>query len=163
MKRKKKTGTPRRGRKNGRVSHKRRRTVSTENSGKTVEAKKRGRPENLKPWKRGQSGNPGGRPRKLRLTDAARDWLEQVDEKTGLTNAMLCASALGKKARKGSPEAFKAIGDRAEGKPAQSIEVVTEHGLGPVLSELNRGELRRYCETGELPERFRTQESKADG
>ena len=162
MKKKKKTAR-RKERKAGRLSLKRRRTVSTENSGKTVEAKKRGRTENLKPWKRGQSGNPGGRPRKLRLTDAARAWLEQVDEKTGFTNAMLCASALGKKALKGSHEAFKAIGDRAEGKPAQSIEVVTEHGLGPVLSELNRGELRRYCETGELRERLRAQESKADG
>jgi hypothetical protein len=149
--------------KTGRIAVKRRRTVSTQNSGKTVGAKKRGRIENLKPWKRGQSGNPGGRPRKNKLADAMRAWLERVDEKTGLTNAELVAAAVGKKALKGSAEAFRVIADRTEGKPSQSVTVTRESGLGPVLSQLNRGELRHYAETGELPERLLEQEKKAHG
>lgn len=161
MDRKKKTA-PRR--KTGLTSVKRRRAVSTQNSGKTVGAKKRGRIENLKPWKRGQSGNPAGRPKNTKLTEATRAWLEEIDSKSGLTNAERVAMALGKKALKGSHDAFKAIGDRAEGKPSQSVEVIVEHGgLGPVLSQLNRGELRRYAETGELPERFRKEENKTHG
>jgi hypothetical protein len=51
---------------------------ATENSGKTVDPKKRGRVENLTPFKPGQTGNPGGRPKKTRLTDAYRALLEDA-------------------------------------------------------------------------------------
>jgi hypothetical protein len=69
---------------------------------------------------------------------------------------MLVARAIGRRAKRGSPEAYKVIADRTEGKPQQSLSIVTAHDdLGPVLSQLNRGELRHYCETGELPQRLR--------
>jgi len=34
--------------------------------------------KNLRPWRKGQSGNPGGRPKTL-ISDASRDWLMQID------------------------------------------------------------------------------------
>jgi hypothetical protein len=141
-----KKSAPHRERKTGR------RTVSTtQNSGKAVEVKKRGRTENLKPWKRGQSGNPGGRPRKSMLTDAARDWLEQVDEKTGLTNAMRCVSALGKKALMGGHEAFRVLGDRAEGKPSQAVELNTDKHDD--VRELIEAMNKRYTDGQEAKEK----------
>jgi hypothetical protein len=42
---------------------------STQNSGESSQ-KRRGRPENLAPWKPGQSGNPGGPPEKKPITEA---------------------------------------------------------------------------------------------
>jgi hypothetical protein len=99
---------------------------TAQNSEKTLAAKKPRYLENLKPWQPGQSGNPGGRPRKLPLTDAARNWLEQVDHKSGLTNAERVVMALGRQALKGSYEAFKALADRAEGKPSQTVDLNTD-------------------------------------
>ena len=49
--------------------------------------------KNLRPWRKGHSGNPGGRPKNL-VSDASRDWLRIVDPKTGKTNAELVAKAL---------------------------------------------------------------------
>jgi hypothetical protein len=73
---------------------------------------------NLRPWKKGQSGNPGGRPKEL-ISDASREWLTRINQKTGKTNAELVAEAQGKKALKGNTPAYNALADRTEGKPAQ--------------------------------------------
>jgi hypothetical protein len=73
---------------------------------------------NLQSFQPGQSGNPGGRPKKTRISDASREWLEQIDEKTGLTNAELVVLAQGKQAKKGNTTAFNALADRTEGRPA---------------------------------------------
>ena len=67
----------------------------------------------------GKSGNPGGRPKAL-ISDASREWLKQIDGKTGETNAELIAKAQGKKALKGETSAYNALADRTEGKPAQT-------------------------------------------
>jgi hypothetical protein len=123
MGKKKKTGAPRRKRKTGRISVKRQSRATPENRGKTGEKRK---PPIGRRFQKGQSGNPGGRPRKTKLTDATRTWLAQVDPKSGLTNAMRVTIAVGKKALRGSHEAFKALADRAEGRPAQSIELSRE-------------------------------------
>jgi hypothetical protein len=108
-------------------SVKRHRNASSANSGKTVEVKKRGRTENLRPWRPGESGNLSGRPKKTLLTEATRAWLEEIDSKSGLTNAERVVVALGKKALKGSHEAFRIIGERAEGKPLQAVEHTEDH------------------------------------
>lgn len=86
---------------------------------------------NNKPFKKGQSGNPNGRPkgRKNRST-IARYWLE-VNQSlknplTGDNETMsqedLMTLALIKKAREGDVHAYKALMDSGYGAPVQQIE-----------------------------------------
>jgi len=91
----------------------------------TVKKKHKRNTSGLKPpWEPGgPSPNPGGRPKKTLLSDASREWLEQVDEKTGKTNAQLAAEAVGKKLIEGSAEHYRSVGDRTEGKPPQAITI----------------------------------------
>lgn len=85
-------------------------------------------------WKKGcPSPNPGGRTRKTKLTDAYRDWLEEVDPKTGLTNAERIAVGLGNKALKGDTIAAREIADRTEGKARQPIEMLSKVEIKGVL------------------------------
>ena len=85
----------------------------------------------LKPFEKGESGNPNGRPKgaKNRST-IARYWLEvNQDLKnplTGDTETMsqedLMTLALIKKAREGDVNAYKALMDSGYGAPVQQIE-----------------------------------------
>ena len=74
---------------------------------------------NLRPFQKGKSGNPGGRPKSV-ISEATCDWLKLIDPKTGKTNAELVALALGKKALKGDTGAYCAIRDTTEVRPAQT-------------------------------------------
>ena len=74
---------------------------------------------NLRPFQKGKSGNPGGRPRNV-ISEATRDWLKLMDLRTGKTNAELVAGALVKKALKGDTAAYCALRDTTEGRPAQA-------------------------------------------
>ena len=86
---------------------------------------------NLKPFEKGESGNPNGRPKgsKNRST-IARQWLE-VNQNlknplTGETETMsqedLMTLALIKKAREGDVAAYKDLMDSGYGAPLQQIE-----------------------------------------
>lgn len=93
-------------------------TKSTENSGKST-GKAKGNPGNLRPWKKGQSGNPGGRPKiegaeeikeALKLhAPAAVDVVVSImnDPEASSTNRLAAANA---------------ILDRTLGKPTQAID-----------------------------------------
>jgi hypothetical protein len=85
----------------------------------------KGRKENLKPWKPGQSGNPGGRPKRDLAAEIARAIFEQDSE--AITRAFTAAL------KKGNARVFSALADRAYGKPRQQIEFAGENG-GPVQS-----------------------------
>ena len=77
--------------------------------------------ENLKPFKKGQSGNPNGRPKKLpQLDKLLADVLGE--EKDGLTAAEAILKALRLKAAKGDIRAAELLLDRAYGKARQSID-----------------------------------------
>jgi hypothetical protein len=102
--------------------------------------------KNLKPaWKKGQSGNPKGRPKgsKNRST-IAKKWLE-VKEKfrnpiTGeieeLTQEDITTLAQILKARKGDTNAYKALEDSAYGSPTQQInQTITDQPLFPDVQE----------------------------
>lgn len=82
------------------------------------------RPENLEKgkWKKGQSGNPAGRPKKL---PELRELLANVlgDEKDGKTAAEAILMALRAKATKGDVRAAELLLDRAYGKAAMNIEI----------------------------------------
>jgi len=76
---------------------------------------------NNKPFKKGQSGNPNGRPRKLpELDKLLADVLGE--EKDGVTAAEAILKALRLKAAKGDTRAAEIILDRAYGKARQTIE-----------------------------------------
>lgn len=80
-------------------------------------------PENIEPhkFKKGQSGNPNGRPKKLPDID---ELLGNVlgEEKDGLTAAEAILKALRLKATKGDVRAAEVLLDRGYGKARQHID-----------------------------------------
>jgi hypothetical protein len=83
--------------------------------------------QNLKPFPKGVSGNPAGRPKKALLSDALRRQLAiaapGMPEKT---QAEIIAAALIAEAISGNVQAIREVGDRTEGKPAQAIALDLE-------------------------------------
>ena len=81
-------------------------------------------PQNVEPykWKKGQSGNPKGQPRKL---PELRELLANVlgDEKDGKSAAEAILMALRAKATKGDVRAAELLLDRAYGKAKQDIDI----------------------------------------
>ena len=80
---------------------------------------------NLKPWPKGVSGNPGGRPRKQPITEAYLEVAARTvpGDSQGRTYAQAAAERQFRAALKGSTSAIREIADRLEGKPQQRIEV----------------------------------------
>lgn len=68
-------------------------------------------------WKPGQSGNPGGRPKKKPITAA----LERIFDKLSDAEVEVFARSMFMKAGQGDVAAFKEITDRMEGKVAQPV------------------------------------------
>ena len=99
-----------------------------------METKKRGRIENLKPWKPGQSGNPGGRPKHDVASQIARAVFEGNEE--AIYRAM-CKALL-----KGSPRLFVALAERAYGRLRESLELSGLEGVVEIL-EKRREALRK--------------------
>jgi hypothetical protein len=81
------------------------------------------KPENIEPhkFKKGQTGNPNGRPKKLpELSKLMADILG--DEKNGLTTAERILKAIEAKALRGDIKAAEMLLDRGYGKPKQTQE-----------------------------------------
>jgi hypothetical protein len=104
----------------------------------------------LKPFEKGESGNPNGRPKgaKNRST-IAKYWLEVNQKlKNPLTNQEetmsqedLMTLALIKKAREGDVAAYKALMDSGYGAPLQQIEqTIVEQPLFPDVQENDSNE-----------------------
>lgn len=100
--------------------------------------------KNLKPFEKGESGNPAGRPKgsKNRST-IARRWLEVnqnlknplTGESETMSQEDLMTLALIKKAREGDVSAYKALMDSGYGAPLQQIEQTNiEQPLFPDVS-----------------------------
>ena len=75
-----------------------------------------GRIENLKPWKPGQSGNPGGRPKN-------GDVASEIAKAVFSQNPEMIYQAFLKALKKGNVYAFKVLADRAYGKVKEPREV----------------------------------------
>jgi uncharacterized protein DUF5681 len=83
-----------------------------------------GHSQNLKPWPKGVSGNPGGRPKKKLVTDELERLLQvEAPDAGGKTWATVIAQALLQQARKGDVRAFAELTNRIEGKPLQPVEL----------------------------------------
>jgi len=78
---------------------------------------------NLKPFKKGQSGNPNGRPKLPDLSEAIAKVL--AEEKDGMTALDAILAALRAKAAKGDVRAAQELLDRGFGKSKQSMDVTT--------------------------------------
>jgi hypothetical protein len=91
----------------------------------------------LRPWQPGQSGNPGGRPKKLPITDALRELVEKgaVPRKRAATLAGQLAQQLLRQALRGKMAPLVEVIDRIEGKARQRIEQSGPEG-GPIPLEL---------------------------
>lgn len=81
-------------------------------------------PPGAKPFVKGQSGNPKGKPRKI---PELNKLLAEVlgDEKEGITAAQAILSALRSKAIKGDVRAAEVLLDRAYGKSKETLDVTT--------------------------------------
>lgn len=87
---------------------------------------------NLRPWQPGQSGNPGGRPKKKPITEAYEKLLEDPAVAAEMAKAMFdVIRARGK----GTVLAAKELTDRVEGRVIESVEHTGEGG-GPVKFSL---------------------------
>lgn len=84
----------------------------------------RGNPDIAKHgFKKGQSGNPNGRPKKLpHLDELLADVLSEESEEDGMDAAKAILVALRNKAMKGDIRAAEVLFDRAYGKAKQFIE-----------------------------------------
>jgi len=81
------------------------------------------KPENVIPhkWKKGQSGNPAGRPKLPNLQEILAKVLG--DEKDEKSAAEAILAAMRSKAIRGDVRAAELLLDRAYGKPKQDIEL----------------------------------------
>lgn len=116
--------------------------------------------KNLTPFKKGQSGNPGGRPKRQPITEAYREIADHIfkgnvnDLKIpeGATFAQAAAwTQFIQAIVKRDTRAINEIADRLEGKPNQRVELSGADDAPPVriaegldLSKLNKEQLLQY-------------------
>jgi hypothetical protein len=91
------------------------------------------------PWQTGQSGNPGGRPKRKVVTDALKAELDQIT-RGGRTKADRLAARLVRLALAGDVQAMKLVLAYVEGLPTQPVDLTIrdeaerlaqEYGLQP--------------------------------
>ena len=122
----------------------------------------RGNPTSLKPWPKGVSGNPGGRPRKQPITEELqRLLLEDAPNHSGEKWATVIAEALLQQASKGDVRAISELTNRIEGKPVQALNVSSDamDGLAERLQRARRRVLEGMTEEG-LQERIQELEAQ---
>lgn len=98
-------------------------------------ANKNAIPPKEKQFKKGQSGNPNGRPKKLpELDKLLADVLGE--EKDGITAAEAILKKLRQMAAQGNLRAAEILLDRGYGKPKQSIDMATTiNGVKQIIIE----------------------------
>jgi hypothetical protein len=84
-----------------------------------------------KPWRKGESGNPSGRPKEFGLRHLLVDELEKTDE-SGVTVAKRLAGMAVALALQGDFRFYKEIADRVDGPIKQIIE---QDGGLPVIEK----------------------------
>lgn len=80
-----------------------------------------GRTENLKPFKPGQSGNPGGRPKGTSITTILNRKLDELDPDDGKSRAEKVAEVIVREALAGDYRFVDMLLNRTEGKIADKV------------------------------------------
>jgi len=94
-----------------------------------------------KQFPKGVSGNPNGRPKLTKLTEALRQQLsEQMPNASEETQAEAIARALIREALIGNVQAIREIGDRTEGKAPLTLDVGKNLNFAALLVTLNQNE-----------------------
>jgi hypothetical protein len=106
-------------------------------------------------WKKGQSGNPSGRPKSKTLSNAYRNKLEETvpNDPEGRTWAELIAEAQVRDAVRGNVQAAREIADRTEGRARQAIEF-EDKTMTQAFERMTTEELEAYARDGTLPAWF---------
>jgi len=106
-------------------------------------------------WKKGQSGNPLGRPKSKTLSDAYRSKLEEPvpNDPERRTWAELIAEAQIRDAVRGNVQAAREIADRTEGRARQAIEI-EDTTTAKAFERMKSEELEAYARDGILPHWF---------
>lgn len=96
-------------------------------------------------FKPGESGNPLGRPPTVKLSEAYRERLAQVDpeDPQGRTFAQIIADMKISQAVAGDHEAAEVIADRTEGRPKQTTDVNATVSATVTDAEITDEEIRK--------------------
>lgn len=111
--------------------------------------------QNLKPWPKGVSGNPGGRPRKKLIDYALEELLLDNDSEL----AVVIARKLLARAKKGELKAIQLIAERIEGKPTRQAELDRNEGAAPNVESMTLEEINKRM--GELFAEWNAEKSGA--
>ena len=112
---------------------------------RTVEKTVGGRIQNLKPWPKGVSGNPGGRPKGDFSSEIAKAVFENNPE--AIYHGML------RRLKKGDARVFKVLADRAYGRVKEQVEVGVSESIVERLQAARRRALEGLSEA-ELNDRI---------
>ena len=89
----------------------------------------------------GVSGNPNGRPRTAKFSEAARQLLAEIDARTGETNAESLVRHCLKRAMHGSARHLELLLAYVEGKPKQGVELSGPDGGAMKFENMSDAEL----------------------
>lgn len=95
-------------------------------------------------WKKGESGNPGGRTREKPFAEALRIALAEEEPATQKRKLRVIADKLVDAALDGDPWAIKEVIDRVDGKPTQSVDATIDDKRD--VRDLSDAELRQIIE-----------------
>jgi hypothetical protein len=110
-------------------------------------------PENLKPFKKGETGNPNGRPKKL---PPIKELIEKTlgEEKNGISGVDAIFKVLLSKAVKGDLKASQMLLDYYYGKATQKTEIVGEIQTTNKPIDLKKLSLEELKELERIAERL---------
>jgi hypothetical protein len=89
----------------------------------------------------GVSGNPNGRPRTAKFSEAARQLLAEIDAKSGETNAEYLVRHCFERAMHGSARHLELLLAYVEGKPKQGVELSGPDGGAMKFENMSDAEL----------------------
>ena len=100
-------------------------------------------------FRKGQSGNPGGRPKQRKFRETLSLALSETDPQTGQPKLRRIADNLVDAAMKGESWAIKEVADRTDGKAVQAIDMDPDQPKD--IHEFSRAELHAII-SGSLEE-----------